>query len=254
MNNIIINKTKSNLKTFYENDGYVAIKNAISQKSLERFRKDFYELSIDGDCSQVDYSKIDKQIIELNKTDRSALHKLQIIASKLSSFHSLVWEIHKYLVQINQSKNHLFFKSLGFVLGVPESQRLAYDWHQDGTYHGKNNGESVTHVWFPIFYPTTIRNGTMSFLDKSHKLGLLDYENIKLETNGYTTHKVVGIESIVEKHEELYCELEPGDCVFFDDNIIHKSNINHTDLCRIVGVMKFSSNISDDVHSGLVGV
>lgn len=254
MSNILVSDSESDLKELYEENGYVAIRNAISKTSLDRLRKDLITLVVGAHADYEDFSKVDRKLIQLNETDRPALHKLQIAATKLSSFYAIVSELHEYVAKVNPSEDHIFFKALGFVLGIPGSQRLAYDWHQDGTYHGNNTGEIVTHVWFPVFYPAKKENGTMSFLDRSHKLGLLEFENIKLEKNGYTTHKVAEIDSLVASHDELFCELELGDCLFFCDDIIHKSNMNQTRLCRLAGVMKFTFNISHDVHSGLVGV
>lgn len=254
MPNILVSDAKSDFKKLYEENGYIAIRDAISKASLDRLRKDLIGLIVGADTDYQDFSKVDQMLIQLNETNRPALHKLQIAATKLSSFYAIVSELHEFVEEMNSSEDHMFFKALGFVLGIPGSQRLAYDWHQDGTYHGNNSGEIVTHVWFPVFYPARKENGTMSFLDKSHRLGLLAFENIKLEKDGYTTHKVAEIDSLVGSHDELFCELELGDCLFFCDDIIHKSNVNQTELCRVAGVMKFTFNVSHEVHSGLVGV
>jgi hypothetical protein len=43
--------------------------------------------------------------------------------------------------------------------------------------------------------------------------------------------------------------------LFFGDNLIHRSNINQSDICRIVGILKFSQvpNYLNN-QSSLVGV
>ncbi len=253
MKNIIISEIESDLRKLYKENGYVAIKNAISKKSLERLQHDIISL-FDKEYGNIKTAaSLDKKIIDINDSDKASLHKLQIAATTLSSFYSIVAEVHDFLVQIIPPESDLFHNGLGFVFGIPGSQRLAYDWHQDGTYHG-GNGKVTIHIWFPIFYPATIENGAMSLLENSHKLGLLNFENFKFQADGYTTHKISNTEELLKNHLELVCGMDFGDCLFFCDELIHKSNINKTQLCRMAGVMKYSLNPSFEVHSGLVGV
>ena len=253
MKNIIISEIGSDFGKLYKDNGYIVVKNAISKKSLVRLQNDLISLFAKHYPDVKDALSLDAKIIDINKTDTASLHKLQIAATKLSSFYSLAGQIHDYLVEISPPLSNLFFTGLGYVFGIPGSQRLAYDWHQDGTYHeGKNR--TTIHVWFPIFYPVSIENGAMSLLENSHKLGLLDFEKFKFQNDGYTTNKVAGMEDILKTHRELFCGMDVGDCMFFCDALIHKSNNNRTQLCRMAGVMKYSLDPSYDVHSGLVGV
>jgi ectoine hydroxylase-related dioxygenase (phytanoyl-CoA dioxygenase family) len=100
----------------------------------------------------------------------------------------------------------------------------------------------IYNIHFPIFQNSTIENGTMSILLNSHKEGLLPYEKRRLSDDSYTDLIPIDIISLQEKYLEAYCELELGDCLIFDENLIHKSNYNRTNNCRTVGVWRAFGN------------
>ena len=181
MNKITISEAGSDFGKHYNNNGYVAIKNAISKKSLIRLQNDIISMFSKNYPEVKDASTLDARIIDLNSNNPSDLHKLQISATKLSSFYSILAEIQDTIVEFFPSSVDIYFSSLGYVLGVPGNQRLAYDWHQDGTYHDGENKKTI-HLWFPIFYPASLKNGAMSLIENSHKLGILDFkkQNFKM--------------------------------------------------------------------------
>jgi ectoine hydroxylase-related dioxygenase (phytanoyl-CoA dioxygenase family) len=241
---------------FYNEQGYVVLKDLIPREILERLGADlnqFFtkEAPPDNPCSS---DSIDAIITKLDQMDSSKLHQIQVAASRLASFHLLASKIYECIPLITGQAEVVFLNAVGFLLGIPDNQRLSYDWHQDGTYH-MDGKASVIHVWCPIFMPTNIENGAMSLLQKSHKEPLLKYEKIKISAGGYTSNKPSNIFEKKSQYTELCCSLDLGDCLFFGDNLIHKSNINKTDQCRIVAVLKFSQipNYSND-QSSLVGV
>ena len=244
-----INSTNDDIASLYIERGIIAIKEAISRKALSRLQKDLISLSGEDNSYE-----LDRKLIQMNShSDYSDLHNFQIAASKLISLSSIAADLYDYLCLISQCNNPLFLSGVGFVLGLPQNQRLAYDWHQDGTYH-EDSTKSTIHVWFPIFYPVSKENGTMSIHENTHTLGLRNFEKVRAHDKGYTTNKVIDVDILVKDHAELYCAMNTGDCLFFCDEIIHKSNINLSNSCRITGVLKFSLSPSYDSHPGLVGV
>jgi ectoine hydroxylase-related dioxygenase (phytanoyl-CoA dioxygenase family) len=253
MQKILISPQNSDVRNLYKNNGYVTVKDAISKKALGRLQTDLIALFNNKFGMVQSAEELDKTIIRLEKSNPAALYDMQIAATRLSSLYAISGEIYEFLVQIAPPQRDVFLNAVGFLYGIPASQRLSYDWHQDGTYH-HSSANTTIHVWFPIFYPATFTNGAMSLLERSHNLGLLDFSKHKFEDNGYTTNRVADIENCVQNHQELICEMHTGDCMFFCDELIHKSNLNQTTRCRIAGVMKFSLDASHEVHSGLVGV
>jgi ectoine hydroxylase-related dioxygenase (phytanoyl-CoA dioxygenase family) len=248
-----ISRPESNVHYLYDTNGYVTIKEIISNKALQRLQADFLALFQQRFSEISSITELDRKIIMLEREDPTVLYDLQVAASRLASFYAVTGEIYDSLTKITRRQSGIYLKALGFLYGIPQNQRLSYDWHQDGTYHESDRDVTI-HVWFPLFYPARLENGAMSMLKNSHRLGLLGYEKHKFNPNGYTTNRVSDIDEYVKSHIELVCSMDPGDCMFFSDELIHKSNINFTNKCRIAGVMKFSTKPSISDHSGLVGV
>ena len=246
---IKIHTRESDLRHLFKTNGYVAVQEAINLKQLQKVQDDMKKIVKLNPFKIGAETDFDTGIKSMNQKD---LHLFQIAASQLWSLYSLTDPLMNLIRIIVGDEKVLFHVGQGFVLGLPNDQRLAYNWHQDGTHH-PNSLEHI-HVWFPIFRGVNIKNGAMSFLEDSHKQGLLNYEKHKALSDGYTTNLVSGLEEVVKTHSEIYCEINLGDCLFFNDEMIHKSNINQTNLCRVAGVMKVSLDPRFEVHAGLVGV
>ena len=239
------------LSNFYRSEGYVAVRDVFQLSSLKKLQDEMKSLFCLPPWNAEENSDIDSKIIELNSTNPTQLHSYQIAATQLWSFHSLMWELSDVVSRIIGPEKVYFHVGQGFVLGIPKGKRLAYDWHQDGTYHSIRR---TIHVWFPVFRNATQTNGAMSFLEKSHELGILEFEKTQFDAGGYTTNRISGIDDLATNQNELTCELDLGGCLFFSDEMMHKSNVNQTDLCRIAGVAKISLDPPFEVHAGLVGV
>lgn len=241
---------------FYNEHGYLVLKNIISLDSLTQLQNDLNLFFTNETLSEQNILKdsIDSQIISLNGHNPKRLHEIQIAASRFASLHLIAGEIYQYISRITENNNPVFLNQVGLLLGIPNNLRLSYDWHQDGTYH-EDGSFSVIHVWFPIFNSSSLFNGAMSLLDGSHKEDLLEYSKFKHSSAGYTSNIPMVIDEKISKYEERCCSLELGDCLFFGDNLIHRSNLNQSDKCRIIGILKFSQipNYSDN-QSALVGV
>ena len=80
----------------------------------------------------------------------------------------------------------------------------------------------------------------------SHKLGTLNFEKKKTAADSYTDLIPVDINKIKSNFKEVHLLLNPGDCVIFHKDLIHKSNYNSSDLCRPVGVSRFTQSINGD--------
>lgn len=239
------------LCSFYDSEGYVAVREVFQLSSLKKLQNDMKSLFCLPPWNAEENTDIDSKIIELNVTNPEQLYSYQIAATQLWSFHSLMSELKDVVTRITGQGTVYFHVGQGFVLGIPKGKRLSYDWHQDGTYHSTRR---TVHVWFPVFRNATQINGAMSFLEKSHELGILEFEKTKFAEGGYTTNRISSIDDLVLNQNELICELDLGGCLFFSDEMMHKSNVNQTDFCRIAGVVKISLDPSFETHAGLVGV
>ena len=102
----------------------------------------------------------------------------------------------------------------------------AFAWHQDYGYWYHNA------VLYPLLAsvaiaidPATRANGCMQVLSGSHHMDRIDHVDIG-QQRGADPERV---EMAIQRHELVYCELEPGDALFFHCNLLHRSDQNHSD-------------------------
>jgi hypothetical protein len=236
---MVIN-TNNLLKEFNEN-GYVIVRNCISPENLDACKvsivkalKKVYE----GDGG---YEEI---ISDLNRYDKDSLYRFHRNTNELSCWTLIAAELHPVLESLGgQEAIPKLFLS-GYLLGLARDKRLTYNFHQESSYM-RIKDEMIT-AHFPLFYPSTRENGTMSVLKGSHIQGQLDFEKKRKSLNSYTDLIPVDISSLVEKYEEVYFDLQPGDCAFFSKYLIHRSNYNSSKYSRPVGVFRYFMNNEDN--------
>lgn len=105
----------------------------------------------------------------------------------------------------------------------------AWEWHQDYGYW-YNNG-----CLFPDMASCLIaidratrENGCLQVIRGSHKMGRVDHVDVGDQT-GADPNRVA---AALERMELIYCELEPGDAIFFHGNTLHRSDQNTSENPR----------------------
>jgi ectoine hydroxylase-related dioxygenase (phytanoyl-CoA dioxygenase family) len=105
----------------------------------------------------------------------------------------------------------------------------AWEWHQDYGYW-YNNG---------CLYPdmascliavdrATKANGCLQVLSGSHRIGRIEH----FTTGDQKGADATRVEQAIKRHELVYCEMEPGDALFFHGNLLHCSSKNLSDHPR----------------------
>jgi len=105
----------------------------------------------------------------------------------------------------------------------------AWEWHQDYGY------------WYEYgcLYPdmgsclisvdrATRENGCLQVLRGSQKLGRINHTAIGDQIGA----DPLRVNEAMNRHELFYCELEPGDAIFFHGNLLHRSDRNRSDNPR----------------------
>jgi len=99
----------------------------------------------------------------------------------------------------------------------------AWTWHQDYGYWYQNG------CLFPLMSsvsitvdPATRENGCMQVLKGSHHMGRVDHVTTG-EQAGADTQRLAEADPHFER---VYCEMEPGDALFFHCNTLHRSDQN----------------------------
>ena len=105
----------------------------------------------------------------------------------------------------------------------------AWAWHQDYGYWYQNG------VLFPLLTSVFIavdratrENGCLQVLRGSHLAGRIDHV-LTGEQAGADMERVRELE---KRLELVHVEMEPGDAVFFDANLLHRSDQNHSEHPR----------------------
>jgi hypothetical protein len=105
----------------------------------------------------------------------------------------------------------------------------AWAWHQDYGYWYNNA------VLLPLLVSVSIavdparqENGCLQMVPGSHHCGRIDH----VKTGDQTGADPERVAEIVKRFGVTYCEMDPGDTVFFHSNTLHRSDQNHSDQPR----------------------
>ncbi|WP_162340350.1 phytanoyl-CoA dioxygenase family protein [Cyclobacterium salsum] len=120
----------------------------------------------------------------------------------------------------------------------------AWEWHQDYGYWYKNQfmfPDQLLSVMVALT-PASKANGCLQVIKGSHKLGRVNH--------GFAGEQVgadkVMVDNALKTMELVYCELQPGDALFFHSNLLHRSAANLSDEPRwsIISCFNSLSNIA----------
>lgn len=105
----------------------------------------------------------------------------------------------------------------------------AWTWHQDYGYwyHFAVLYPLLTSVSIAVD-PSTKTNGCLQVIKGSHLMGRIDH-TLSGEQAGADMERV---NEALKRLELVYCEMEPGDAMFFDCNLLHRSDQNRSDQPR----------------------
>ena len=175
----------------------------------------------------------------LNSKNQKLLHKLHVQTSRRDIFRHIEEALSDVFKALLHSSNYeLIGGSGGYLLGLPRDARLVYDFHQECHYMKGVNPILTAH--YPLNVACAADNGAMSYLHKSSELGAIPYNKQKI-LNGYTNLLPIGIEGIITSYDEIQPVIELGDCLFFDEYCIHKSNFNSSSSPRLCGIFRVTT-------------
>jgi len=220
----------------FQRFGFVSIKNLIPVERLKRVQYDLAKTF--REFAEDQSNPIDSAIIKLNRENKSLLYELHMATTKLISLRSLFGLLSETVLELSGEELPVYEISGGYLLGIPGDARLVYDFHQESNY--MRGFKTIFNFHFPLLRDSTQENGTMSMLSGSHVLGPVSFEKKRHSNDSYTNLIPVEIAEIKKKFSEVHCILEPGDCVVFHKDLVHKSNFNASNLCRPVGTARLT--------------
>ncbi|MCE7067898.1 phytanoyl-CoA dioxygenase family protein [Dyadobacter sp. CY326] len=227
------NLTTNQIKAF-EEDGYLVAKGLFSQEETDKL----YHTALENSVMQ-------KNAMDLN--DQSGKK------TKLSLWFTPGDDVFGYLIRSERMVN-----SVWQLLGVESAvchfhTKLmqkepkvggAWEWHQDYGYWYKNQfiyPDQLMSVMIALT-PANKENGCLQVIKGSHKMGRVNH--------GFAGEQV-GADMEMVNHalktmELVYCEIEPGDALFFHSNLLHRSEANLSDHPRwsLISCYNSQSNIA----------
>ena len=120
----------------------------------------------------------------------------------------------------------------------------AWEWHQDYGYWYKNGCLFPDMASCLIAMDRAVRaNGCLQVIRGSHKMGRLNHTKTG-EQKGADGARV---EAALARMELHYCELDPGDAIFFHGNLLHRSDQNTSDHPRWSLICCFNTRHNDPI-------
>tara|TARA_B100000787_G_scaffold77993_1_gene57321 strand:- start:375 stop:1100 length:726 start_codon:yes stop_codon:yes gene_type:complete len=209
--------------------GWVNLKGLIPKNIIKKIYIDFNNLS-----QKMCGLNFKDAVIYLNKHNKNKLHRLSLDVAKTPNHMKLNEIFNKKYIEILNKKVLLVNFGQFVIPAHPSDKRLAYKFHQENNYYP--HYDHTIHFHFALFDKATLKNGAMSALSKSHEMNrITDYKIIK-QKKGVTSIVPKNIKEFSKKYDETLFELDIGDLLIFDGNLIHKSNYNKTKKARIVGI------------------
>lgn len=118
----------------------------------------------------------------------------------------------------------------------------AWAWHQDYGYW-YNNGCLAPDLASCLIAidPATKENGCLQVVPESHHLGRIDHMKVGDQT-GADPERVA---AVVARSPIVYCEMSPGDAIFFHSNLLHRSDQNHSPNPRWAFICCYNARRND---------
>ena len=221
-------------KAAYDRDGYLLVK---------------------GFCSQEEINKLYKTAIEDDAMSKNALDLNDLSGKKtrLSLWFTPGNDVFGYLTRCkrmvdsvadlldNDSAVCHFHSKL-----MQKEPKVggAWEWHQDYGYWYKNQFMFPDQLISVMVALTAANkeNGCLQVIKGSHKLGRVNH--------GFSGEQVGAdmtmVENALKTMELVYCDLQPGDALFFHSNLLHRSEANLSDHPRwsIISCYSSQSNLA----------
>jgi ectoine hydroxylase len=105
----------------------------------------------------------------------------------------------------------------------------AWEWHQDYGYWYQNGClfPDMASVFIALD-PATRENGCLQLIRGSHRMGRIEHGRFGSQTGADPER----VNAALQRLEKVYCEMEPGDAIFFHGNTLHSSDANSSDKPR----------------------
>jgi len=223
----------------FNTDGFCIIKNQIPKKKIKEMELSFFSIYskfLKKKVNKKNYSKIISEYESFKRYD-----ELYIALKKFSSSKKFLSFNNFFKTFLKKTfKKNFNLINTGMAIGLSNSQRTAYKWHQEKPYYPK---KKTVHLQFPLIEKCKKQNGTMSVLVGSNKEGFIKSLNkIKKNKKSITSLVPKDIKKLKAKYKEQYICMNNRDFVLFHENIIHKTNQNISSKIRLACIYRYEGS------------
>ena len=234
--------TNQEIKTAYERDGYVVLKDIIDHQDLEPMR-DFIKAKVDAYSRELyNEGKLSSLYADESFERRYAAicEELDILprnwsfgifGRELYDLYNLPGVLHVIRLLLGFEVSNIGTPALRTKL--PRSVITSFPWHQDSQYFDQSvvgkkekhtGGLHMVTVWVPLV-EATVENGCCWVIPGSHRWGLLDGArgadmNVRMEEN------------VEARGTPVPIPLKPGGALFMSNLTVHTSKVNTTRKSR----------------------
>ena len=223
----------------FHSRGYYIFKNSLPVFNVKKIEKNFFSIYskiLDTNVNKKNYSKIILNFEKLKKYD-----KLYLALKKFSSNSELL-NFSKFFKKVlaNIFKKNFKLISTGMAIGLNNSSRTAYNWHQEKPYYPN---KKTIHFQFPLLRTCNKKNGTMSVLLGSNNEGhIRSTKNIKKSRKSINSFVPKDIKNYKKKYKEFFINMKKKDFVVFHENVIHRTNKNISPNIRLACIFRFEGD------------
>jgi len=238
---------------FFSQNGYLIIKNAISNKSFEKFISSTLKVfilqakkcgytSIDNikDFSGDKVDAMDSVVSYLLQNDRHAFDQANKILSSLLSavliqFNEKTNEIYSKLLDTDEEILSLYGPSL--LVKYPKINEGIYTWHTEAHWFPKRR--NFLNIWFPFIREHGINSGTMYILPGSNKKNDWQFSEYVQKSDGrfdFAQYDIPNNE--LQNYDEMPVKISIGDIFITDRNMVHRGSLNKTNKLSYVAVAR----------------
>jgi len=227
--------TKTEMAEF-EDNGFIIIRNLLNKKEIEKIHKVKEEMSEIAKEHTVDFKQNNAgfnlepadaiNVLGERKGIKGKLRKVQEIFPEVEEFRN-VCASDKVLDVVESIIGPEIYYHSSKLMCKQANGGIAKGWHQDRAYWSDMESNQVT-VWYAID-PSTKENGCIQVKSGSHKFGILKHVN----KGDFIIEDEVNAEDI------FFAEMQPGDVLFFNTDLLHASAPNNTSKNRLACIVDF---------------
>lgn len=223
------------VQNFYHENGYYIFKGAISLATLDTLKKALHNLLSHGDARRQSMSLTDL-ILDVESEDHAKVYNAMISMGSSVAAYDLIHELD--IGGKTEIFSEISFESIhGMLLQtpiqLPQDERFDFNWHQEnGSYSILKNTFTF---WFPVLSHARKETGTVEIIPGTHKNGERPSKHIVKP--GGLNDWIVDVTD-AELANAISIEIDLGDVVFFDANLIHRTIPNRSKQPRVTGIVR----------------